>query len=123
MTRTELENYILSVYNAESDYPWLQYPNFRVFRHANNKKWFAIIMNIPRNKLGLEGTAPIDIVNFKCDPILIGSFRKEPGFYPGYHMNKEHWISAALDGSASDETIRLLLDMSYEATLSRKGKR
>ena len=123
MTRTELENYILSVYNAESDYPWLQYPNFRVFRHVNNKKWFAIIMDIPRNKLGLEGTEHIDIVNFKCNPILIGSFRKEPGFYPGYHMNKEHWISAALDGNASDETIRLLLDMSYEATGLVKQKR
>ena len=80
-------------------------------------------MDIPRNKLGLEGCEPIDIVNFKCDPILIGSFRKEPGFFPGYHMNKEHWISAALDGSASDETIRLLLDMSYEATSSVKPKR
>ena len=31
-------------------------------------------------------------------------------------MNKERWLSAALDGSAPDGEIKMLLDMSYEAT-------
>ena len=31
-----------------------------------------------------------------------------PGFFPAYHMNKEHWISAALDGSV-DAELRALL--------------
>ena len=29
--------------------------------------------------------------------------RREPGFYPAYHMNKETWITAALDGSTAEE--------------------
>jgi len=39
-------------------------------------------------------------------------------------MNKAHWITVALDGGASDETIKMLLDMSYAATKSNacKGK-
>ena len=36
--------------------------------------------------------------------------------FPAYHMNKASWITAALDGSVSVETIELLLDVSYELT-------
>lgn len=38
------------------------------------------------------------------------------GFYPAYHMNKENWITAALDGSASEENIKFFLDLSFELT-------
>ncbi len=116
MNRSELRDYIQNNYSAEVDYPWLKYPNYEVFRHSNNQKWFALIMDVPKNKLGLQGTELLDVVNFKCDPILIGSIRGETGIFPAYHMNKEQWITVALDGSVSDEQIQMLLDMSYEAT-------
>ena len=47
----------------------------------------------------------------------------EPGFYPAYHMNKDNWITAALDGSAPDDTIRMLLEMSYAATAPKLRKK
>ena len=56
------------------------------------------------------------MVNFKCDPILIGSLRGQTGFFPAYHMNKANWITVALDGSVPDEQIKMLLGMSYDAT-------
>ena len=87
-----------------------------MFRHANNHKWFALITEVPRDRLGLAGTEPLDVVNFKCDPILIASLRGEPGIFSAYHMNKASWITAALDGSVPAETIELLLDVSYELT-------
>lgn len=116
MNRTDLEQYILEYYSTEPEYLWIRYPNYAVFRHSSNRKWFAAIMDVPRNKLGLQGEEPLDVVNFKCDPILIGTLRDEPGFFPGYHMNKESWITAALGGSVADDKIKMLLDMSYEAT-------
>lgn len=102
MNREELSNYILETYHADQDYPWAKYPNYTVFRHANNKKWFALVMDIPKNKLGLQGDDLVDVVNFKCDPILIGSFRKERGFFPAYHMSKANWITVALDGTVPE---------------------
>ena len=93
-----------------------QAPHAAVFRHAGNRKWFALMMEVPRDKLGLAGTEKLDIVNFKCDPILIASLRGETGIFPAYHMNKASWITAALDGSVPAETIELLLDVSYELT-------
>lgn len=123
MNREELTNYILETYNASQDYLWAKYPDFAVFRHVNNKKWFALIMGIPRNKLGLQGDELLDVVNFKCDPILIGSLREENGFFPAYHMSKASWITVALDGTVSEDKIKMLLDMSYELTAPKLHKK
>ena len=116
MLRKELEAYIVNHYAAQPDYPWTDSPRAAVFHHAGNRKWFALVMEVPRDKLGLAGTEKLDIVNFKCDPILIASLRGEPGIFPAYHMNKSSWITAALDGSVPAETIELLLHVSYELT-------
>ena len=116
MDRTELKNYIMEFYNAEPDFPWIKYPDYEVFRHSNNQKWFALIMDIPKAKLGLSNEGSLSIVNLKCDPIIIGNLRTEKGFFPAYHMNKNNWITVALDGSAADDKIKMLLDMSFELT-------
>ena len=116
MNREELEACILNHYSTEPDYPWADTPRAAVFRHANNRKWFALMTEVPRGRLGLPGAEPLDIVNFKCDPILIASLRGETGIFPTYHMNKASWITAALDGSVPAEMIELLLDVSYELT-------
>ena len=124
MTRAELTRYIFDTYSVEPDYPFSDDNISAVFRHAGNRKWFALVMNIPAQKLGLPSDARIDIVNMKCDPVVIGSFRGLPGLFPAYHMSKENWITAALDGSAADETVKTLLDMSYQATAQKvRGKR
>lgn len=124
MTRGELEEYIASSYSTEPEYLWIRYPNYEVFRHAGNGKWFAAIMDVPGDKLGLPGKELIDIADFKCDPALISLLLEEKGFFPAYHMNKKNWITAALDGSADDERIKALLDMSYNATAPKiRGRR
>lgn len=123
MNRSELEKFISDNYVCTSDFPWMHYPNFRVFRHPNNKKWFAVIMDIPKNKIGLPSDDIISVVNLKSDPIMVGSLLRENGFYPAYHMTKNSWISVALDGSADDEKIKMLLDMSFEATAVKLKKK
>ena len=123
MNRSELEKFILDNYVCTSDFPWMQYPSFRVFRHSNNKKWFAVIMDIPKNKIGLPSDDIISVVNLKSDPIMVGSLLRENGIFPAYHMTKSSWISVALDGSADDEKIKILLDMSFEATAVKLKKK
>ncbi len=121
MNRAELEKYIEETYHAQKDYPWVTYPNFAVFRNKN-QKCFAFVMNIPKEKLGLHDEGIIEIVNLKCSPVMIGSLRSEPGFFPAYHMNKEHWITVALDSSVQDDKIKMLVDISYETTAPRRKK-
>ena len=120
MNRQQLEAFVSGTYDADAKHPWVQYPNYAVFRHASNQKWFAAFMDIPKSKLGLEGDESIDVLNVKCDPLLIGSLRQEKGFFPAYHMNKDNWITVALDGSVADEELKWLLDMSYDLTKLKK---
>ena len=116
MNKTELQKYIAEAYSTVPDFPWESTPDAAVYRHENNRKWFALVMTIPKARLGIRSDGMIDIVNLKCDPLLVGSLRSEPGIFPAYHMNKDKWISVALDGSADDEQIKMLLDMSFELT-------
>ena len=116
MTRAELAAYLTDTYRAVGEHLFAKYPSFLVFRHNGNRKWFAVIMDIPRKNLGLPSEGEISVVNLKCDSRLIGSFREEPGIFPGWHMNKAHWLSVALDGSVEDERIKFLVDLSYELT-------
>ncbi len=118
----QLKQYIAEQYNSEEEYPWIKFPNYCVFRHKNNKKWFALIMDIPKEKIGLVGEEKIDVLDVKCDPVMIGSLLSETGFYPAYHMSKSSWITIALDGSVDDEKIKWLVDISYERT-GRNKKR
>ena len=119
MTRDELQRYIFDHYSTEPDYPWADAPNHAVFRHGGNRKWFALVLDVPRNKLGLPGTQMIDVVNLKCDPILIGSLRGEPGIFPAYHMNKDRWLSVALDGRKKMKSFNHRSVMEMESELNR----
>lgn len=123
MNKEQLIQFIKEHYNSTEDQPWTKYPSYKVFRHTNNKKWFALIMDLTKSKLGIDEDEIIDVVNVKCDPNLIGSLRQEKGFYPAYHMNKTNWITIALDGSAEAKKIKWLLDMSYELTADKKKQK
>lgn len=123
MNRKELEKYISETYSADPEYPWESSPASTVFRHAANRKWFALLMDIPRSKLGMQSDDMISVVNLKCDPLMTGSVCMKKGIYPAYHMNKNYWISVALDGTVPDETVKMLLDMSFDATMPKVKKK
>ncbi len=116
MTRLKLKEYILEQYGIIEDYPFENDTTSAVFRHSSNNKWFALMMKIPASKLGIHSDKHIDIVNVKCDPLMLGSIIREKGIYTAYHMSKSHWISIALDGTAEDDKIKWLVDMSYDMT-------
>ena len=123
MTRNKLEALLADSYSSAPEYPFERYPSVAVFRHSGNKKWFAAIMRISKSKLGAVGEEKIDIVNVKCPTEIIDSLWKESGVYPAYHMNKAHWVSVCLDGSAADETVKWLLEISYKLTEPKNKSR
>ena len=104
MERKELFEWAKEIYGAEPDYPWNDWNC--VLRHKNNKKWFALVIEVNAKKLGLQEDKTVDVLNIKCDPMMIGSL----------HMNKENWISILLDGTVSADEIKPLLELSYELT-------
>ncbi len=87
MTREEVFIWCRKQYGTEPDYPWAD-PN-AVLRHKDTRKWYGLVMEVARDKLGLPGDGAIRVLNVKCEPLLIGSLREKPGFLPASHMNKE----------------------------------
>ena len=114
--RSEIFGYALKKYGAKPDYPFKAYRNYAVLRHSDDEKWFGLVMNVPREKLGLEGEGEVDILDIKCHPAKVDDLKAKPGFRPAYHMNKEHWLTVILDGSVSKEEVFALLDESYDLT-------
>ena len=114
MDRQEIFTWVLENYGTEPDYPWNDWN--AVLRHDENGKWYGVIQEIPVTKLGLVGDRLVDVLNVKCDPIMVGSLRQQPGYYPAYHMNKDSWISIALDGTVPAEDIKHLIDLSFNLT-------
>ena len=122
MNRNEFINYVQTAYGVKGDNPWQKDTESTVFRHIGNRKWFALVMRVKKHCIGVDCDEYIDIVNFKCDKVMVGSALGNNGFYPAYHMNKENWITAALDGSAREENIKFFLDLSFELTAPKIKK-
>ena len=121
MNRQHFEQHIRQTYGALPEYPWMQYPTHAVYRHESNRKWFAVVMELPAEKLGLPAGGRVNVVNLKCDPLLIGSLWGHEGIHKGYHMNKKYWLTLRLDGSIAPDQIRWLLEMSFQLTAPKKG--
>lgn len=80
--RERITQYARDVFGTEAEYLWADTPDAAVFRHPASRKWYAIIMAVPQSRLGLSGEKTVDVLNIKCGPILSGSLRIQPGFFP-----------------------------------------
>ena len=107
-------------YGTEPDYPFNDKYCSAVLRHSDTRKWYGIVLNVLPKVFGLSGDKKIDIINLKIDPIMMGSFLKEKGIFPAYHMSKTCWISVLLDGTVSEETVSFLIAVSFELTYKKR---
>jgi predicted DNA-binding protein (MmcQ/YjbR family) len=101
MKHKEVEKYVLSMPNAELDYPFGE----EVAVYKVNGKMFALIP---------EGRDPVSI-SLKCDPQLSEILReKYETVMEGYHLNKKHWNTILLTGQLPWEEIQGLIRHSYD---------
>ena len=121
--RERITQYIQKAFGTEAEYLWADSPGNAVFRHPASKKWYAAMMRVLPEKLGLPKGEALDLMDIKCDTIMIGSLLSTKGFFPAYHMNKNHWISIVLDGSVSDDQIIPLLELSYDSVAPKRKKK
>jgi len=114
--------YCLNTYGTIPDYPFDEDFETAVLRHANNRKWYAIVMKVSRRKFGFDSDEIIDVVNLKLPTELFGSFGASDGVFPAYHMNKLHWISVLLP-DAPENVVAFLINASFEASKSKMKSR
>ena len=114
--RQEIYDYVKNKYLTDVDFPFQNDPFTAVFRHKSHQKWYGIIMEVKKSVLGFDDQEIVDILNVKCYPEIIGDLRLSAGFYPAYHMNKEHWITILLDDCVEMKQIKEFIDISYQLT-------
>ena len=106
MTPDELRDHCLSFSGSEETFPFG--PLTSVFKVGG--KMFAL------SQLGAESLR----VSVKCEPDLAEGLRRaNPAVIPGYHLNKRHWNTVIIDGSLPDETVRDMIEDSYDLAVSK----
>lgn len=101
LKREEIFEYVKNQYGTVPEYLWETSPKSAVLRHKNGK-WYAVLMQVEKSRLGLEEESMVDIINVKCEPDMVGLLTQTYGFLSGYHMNKKYWITMLLDGRVSE---------------------
>ncbi|MBU5671698.1 MmcQ/YjbR family DNA-binding protein [Paenibacillus brevis] len=103
---SQLTGYGLSKKGAVEDYPFG--PETVVLKVGG--KMFALLSRT------VEGETRISL---KCDPVIAANLREQhPCVQPGYHLNKTHWNTVAVDGSLPMSDLQDMIDHSYELVLN-----
>jgi predicted DNA-binding protein (MmcQ/YjbR family) len=105
MTSNDVTKLALSLPEVIEDHPFGATPD--VYKVAN--RIFVILT--PNKKQ--------PSLSLKCEPglalILRARYEKVT---PGYHLNKRHWNSVALDGSIPDDAVEEMINHSYDMVIT-----
>lgn len=108
-------DYISQNFNGVLEHLWRTAPEDGIWRNQRNRKWYALLMVLPRSKLGLAGEEMVEVLNVRFDRGEALDFaHANEGILPGYHMNKNNWISIVLDGTLKLSIIQELIAHSFD---------
>ncbi len=105
--------YVRDTYGDDLEYLWQKFPDNAVVRRKDNQKWYAVFLTVSRRKIGLDSDETAEILDLRIKPEEIKDTIDNIRFFPGYHMNKKHWITICLDKTVSIEEIYRRIDKSY----------
>lgn len=108
-----ITRFIENTYGCRLEFLWEKFPQNAIVRRKDNAKWFAAFLNLSRSKLGLTGDEKIDIIDLRIDPSEVETVVDGKKYFPGYHMNKKHWVTLCLDGSVELNEIYERIETSY----------
>lgn len=115
----EIIKYIKEKYDDELEYLWKKFPNNAVWRNKDNKKWYGALLVLAENKLGIESDKTIEIIDLRYPKEKIKNVIDNKKIFPGYHMNKDNWITIKLDESVDIKKLFDLIDNSYKLSLDK----
>lgn len=118
----EIIKYVKEKYNGELEYLWKKFPENAIWRNKRNNKWYGLLLVISERKLGLESDKIIEIIDLRYSKDNIKEIIDNNKIFPGYHMNKESWITIRLNGDMNTKKKLELIDNSYKLSLA-KSKR
>ena len=89
------------------------------FTVEDKGKWYALMMQVPLQKLGVASKADALILNVKIHPEDKERLIATDGIFEAYHMNKKHWISIALNVCSDDALVKECIYTSYKCVVKK----
>ena len=89
------------------------------FMVEDKGKWYALMMQVPLQKLGVASQANALILNVKIHPEDKERLIETDGIFEAYHMNKKHWISIALNVCSDDALVKECIYTSYKCVAKK----
>ncbi|ULQ54798.1 MmcQ/YjbR family DNA-binding protein [Flavihumibacter fluvii] len=84
----------------------------------------TLVYKVRGKMFALTNLNAFESINLKCDPEEAIELRERyPAVTPGYHMNKKHWNTVALDNTIKDSLLYSWIRASYDLVLSGMPKR
>lgn len=111
--------YVLETYGDELEFLWKKFPNNAIWRRKDNRKWYAALISVSKRKLGIDSDENAEILDLCASPDTVKELIDCKTYFPAYHMNKEHWYTLLLDGSASLDEIYQRIETSYQMVKSK----
>lgn len=105
--------YARKTYHTEAEYLWEKFSENAVLRRKDTHSWYGILLTVSRRKLGFDSDEIAEILDLRMPPEIAADIIDGKRYLPGYHMNKKHWLTVALDGSVPNEEIFRRIDESY----------
>ena len=110
--------FVRKEYGDELEFLWEKFLDNAIFRRKDTNKWYAAILTVTSDKLGLNGKDKIEIIDLRMNPEELQELVDNKKYFAGYHMNKKHWLTIILNGSVPIEEIFERIKVSY--TLAKK---
>jgi predicted DNA-binding protein (MmcQ/YjbR family) len=109
MNRDEVIEHCLSLPGAIEDYPFGD--DVAVFK-VGGRMFALVLLNESPGR-----------VNLKCDPTWALELRARlPAVTPGYHADKRHWNTVALDGTVDSEELDDMIQHSYRLVVAKLSR-
>lgn len=106
--------YVREEYGDELEFLWKKFPDNAIWRRKDTNKWYAAILTVSARKLGQDSDEVIEIIDLRMKPEEIVQIVDNQKYFPGYHMNKKHWITICLDDTVPTDEICGRIDISYQ---------
>ena len=116
----EIIKYVKEKYNDDLEFLWEKFDNNAIWRNKQNNKWYGALLVVSEEKLGINSDKIIEIIDLRYQKEKINEFVNSKTIFPGYHMNKNNWITIKLDNSVNIEEIFELIDNSYNISIGNK---
>lgn len=109
-----LIDHVRAAYGDEPEFLWQNFPDNAVWRRKDSKKWYGVILTVPKSKLGAGSNEIVEILDLHLPPEQMAATVDSKLYFPGWHMNKKSWYTVILNGSVPTEEICRRIADSYK---------